>query len=423
MTMNKTTLLAIFSATRDQSTAARTATIRRLAWLIGVLGSLGLIVGSAQAAGLPITTSATVDYSHGTLTVSGQNFGASPLVMLNSLAFPTLSSASGQIVASFPSGSPPSSFTPGTYFLTLQFKNQLPSIFTVDIGANGAPGPAGAQGAVGPAGAAGAPGPAGPAGPQGMPGPMGPAGATGATGVQGLAGPPGPTGAQGPQGNTGLQGLAGPQGSAGTNGGGVPVCDSTSPFLVISNGALVCQARFNDNGDGTVTDNQTGLMWEQKTGTAGNPPIPNYSDVHDVNNYFWWSTSGIVADGNLYGIFLNQLNGLQEPDPPRVPWSSSPCFAGYCDWRIPSIGELRSVVLPPSQGQQTCGGTGNPCLDPIFGANQALPYWSSSSLVSDETAAWLVTFLDGSVAVTPKIPDTTGRFSGEFWARAVRTIR
>ena len=30
------------------------------------------------------------------------------------------------------------------------------------------------------------------------------------------------------------------------------------------------QPRFVDNGDGTITDNQTGLMWEKKTGTLGN---------------------------------------------------------------------------------------------------------------------------------------------------------
>ncbi|TMA85936.1 MAG: DUF1566 domain-containing protein, partial [Deltaproteobacteria bacterium] len=27
--------------------------------------------------------------------------------------------------------------------------------------------------------------------------------------------------------------------------------------------------RFVDNGDGTVTDNETGLIWEKKTGTVG----------------------------------------------------------------------------------------------------------------------------------------------------------
>jgi hypothetical protein len=176
---------------------------RRIGLVAGVLALLGLLSSPAQAAGLPLIVSATVDYAQGTLTISGQNFGSNPTVTLNSLTFATQTAGSGQIVASFPGGNPPSSFTPGTYFLTLQFKNQLPSIFTVDIGANGAPGPAGAQGpsgaagASGPAGPQGGLGPIGPPGATGAPGPAGPAGATGATGA---AGPPGPQGPQGPSG-------------------------------------------------------------------------------------------------------------------------------------------------------------------------------------------------------------------------------
>ena len=127
----------------------------------GILISLFASVSVAEAAGLPLVISVTVDYTHNTLTINGQNFGSSPAVTLNALAFSTQSSASSQIVANFPSGKAPASFTPGTYFLTVTFKNQLPTIFGVDIGANGAPGPAGAAG---PPGVQGATGPAGPAG-------------------------------------------------------------------------------------------------------------------------------------------------------------------------------------------------------------------------------------------------------------------
>ena len=140
--------------------------------MVGAIASLGLLSSPTLAAGLPLVISATVDYTHNTLTINGQNFGSSPAVTLDSLAFSTQSSASSQIVANFPSGKAPSSFTPGTYFLTVTFKNQLPTIFGVDIGANGAVGPAGPPGAPGAAGVAGATGPAGPAGPQGIVGPM-----------------------------------------------------------------------------------------------------------------------------------------------------------------------------------------------------------------------------------------------------------
>jgi hypothetical protein len=39
--------------------------------------------------------------------------------------------------------------------------------------------------------------------------------------------------------------------------------------------------RFVDNGDGTVTDTRTGLMWEQKTDDGS---------IHDKDNVYTWST-------------------------------------------------------------------------------------------------------------------------------------
>jgi hypothetical protein len=110
--------------------------IRHLALLLSLSASVALWLAQASAAGLPVVISATVNYSTGLLTISGRNFGANPVV------------------------------------------NQLPSLFTVDIGAVGPQGP---QGAAGQAGATGAQGPQGPAGTQG------PAGPTGAAG-QGLPG-------------------------------------------------------------------------------------------------------------------------------------------------------------------------------------------------------------------------------------------
>jgi len=46
----------------------------------------------AQAAGLPLVISATLNYSQNTLTISGQNFGISPTVTLDSITFPTMRS-------------------------------------------------------------------------------------------------------------------------------------------------------------------------------------------------------------------------------------------------------------------------------------------------------------------------------------------
>jgi hypothetical protein len=153
---------------------------------------MGAVSTPAKAQSFPLVVSATVDYNHKTLTISGKNFGKSPIVTLDAIAFQTKSSAVNQVVANFPSDKAPSSFLPGTYFLTLVFKNQLPAIFAVDIGANG---PAGVEG---PAGSTGKTGPEGPEGIPGSPGPKGAIGLTGATGARGPAGPEGLTGPRGP---------------------------------------------------------------------------------------------------------------------------------------------------------------------------------------------------------------------------------
>jgi hypothetical protein len=153
---------------------------------------MGAMNAPANAQSLPLVVSATVDYNHRTLTISGKNFGKAPLVTLDAIAFQTKSSAANKVVANFPSDKAPSSFVPGTYFLTLVFKNQLPAIFAVDIGANG---PAGAEGPAGPQGKT---GPQGPEGIPGLPGPKGAIGLTGASGPRGATGPEGPIGPRGP---------------------------------------------------------------------------------------------------------------------------------------------------------------------------------------------------------------------------------
>src|SRR5439155_128123 len=69
--------------------------------------------------------------------------------------------------------------------------------------------------------------------------------------------------------------------------------------------------RFVDNMDGTVTDNETGLQWEQKDGAGGGA---NFADPHDVDNTYTWSSSGTAADGTAFTDFLSRLNACTSSD-------------------------------------------------------------------------------------------------------------
>lgn len=154
--------------------------------------------------------------------------------------------------------------------------------------------------------------------------------------------------------------------------------------------------RFVDNGDGTVTDTQTGLMWEKKDDLGG---------IHDKDNVYTWSTgSPYGPTGTAFTTFLVTLNNGTSTDGNTI----SGCFANRCDWRLPTSAELRTILLAP----YPCGTS--PCIDAAFGPTIASLYWSSTTAPfwGFFNLAWYVYFGDGSVGGVDK---TTSHF-----VRAVR---
>jgi len=128
---------------------------------------------------------------------------------------------------------------------------------------------------------------------------------------------------------------------------------------------------YTDNGDGTITDNRTGLMWEKKVAGAGTC----LDALHAVDAVCIWS--------DATGAWISAVNA-----------EGGTGYAGYNDWRVPNVRELMSIVDY---------GLFSPVIDPIFGPTAAGTYWSSTSVAPASSGAWFVSFFFGDVDALGKV--------------------
>ncbi len=121
-----------------------------------------------------------------------------------------------------------------------------------------------------------------------------------------------------------------------------------------------------DNGDGTVTDLNTGLMWEIKV-TGGGTCL---GDLHAVDAFCDWN--------DATGAWIDAVNA-----------EGGTGYAGYTDWRFPNAKELQSIVDY---------GEFSPAIDPSLPGETATSfYWSATSNARGPSFAWVVDFGNGSV--------------------------
>ena len=148
--------------------------------------------------------------------------------------------------------------------------------------------------------------------------------------------------------------------------------------------------RYVDNHDGTVSDLNTALMWEQTTGTIGGPHQPD-SDRREqpvrVDD-----RRQLSGRSGVHGVsgYAEQRRIVQRRGSPSP---ITGCFASHCDWRLPSIVELQEIV----DASATDCGSGGPCIDPAFGPTQSVGYWSSDTISYDPTSAWSTDFAHADV--------------------------
>jgi len=152
--------------------------------------------------------------------------------------------------------------------------------------------------------------------------------------------------------------------------GTLGMCPGSPPGQDAAVGAGVHRS-YTDNGDGTVVDNATGLMWEQ---------LATDNSIHGVENTYTWSAAfQKIATLNTSG------------------------FAGHSDWRLPNRRELESLVD---------AGTAHPAMDPIFNTGLSAYFWSSTTFQDVPTNAWAINPDEGDVNAFGKtVP---------YYVRAVR---
>lgn len=128
----------------------------------------------------------------------------------------------------------------------------------------------------------------------------------------------------------------------------------------LEKGVAWSNPRFTDHGDGTVSDNLTGLMWTKDSSSGYLEDVP-------------WS------------IALDYINGMNEGIHENF---------GHADWRLPNLRELQSLI------DYNIGDPALPPGHPFINVRQSR-YWSSTTWASSPDYAWYV-FSTGGVSAGNK---------------------
>ena len=126
---------------------------------------------------------------------------------------------------------------------------------------------------------------------------------------------------------------------------------------------------YRDDGE-TIRDLRTALTWEK---------LSDDGSIHDQDNVYTWD-----------GMF-ERIDDLNTP----------PCFAGFCDWRVPNRFELESILdlgtTDPAVSAPFNTGCSPGCTVLTCSCTYSGVHWTSSSAADAESIGWGVNFFFGSV--------------------------
>jgi hypothetical protein len=126
-------------------------------------------------------------------------------------------------------------------------------------------------------------------------------------------------------------------------------------------------ADFSRDGDGVVTDNTTGLQWQD--------------DINITKN---WEDA--------------------------IDYCETLTLGTHTDWRLPNFNELYSIVDRSKI---------NPAIEAIFQNVVLDHYWSSTTQISSKRNAWSINFVDGSDQQSDKYKMNNDKFNN-YNVRCVR---
>ena len=128
--------------------------------------------------------------------------------------------------------------------------------------------------------------------------------------------------------------------------------------------ALPAWAAFTDNGDGTITDTTTGLVWDKcSRGQVWDNTTPPGTCTGVASTHTW---AAALAEATA---------------------ANSASHRGQADWRLPNRTELESLVQINAA---------SPAIDgTYFPATPSNWYWTSTTFAPDPAFAWFVDFYDG----------------------------